>query len=92
MKYVCKSVVNSRGNNKRYISTLSSEQVKHAWTETPNKTGPAGSKDLIQNTQSTQSDSALVSELHTPEPAEPVSKLQQQTNSCTIIRIRRNGK
>ena len=47
------------------------DQNKLVRRETGSKAGDHNSKDTLQNTQSTQSDSALHSELHTPEPAEP---------------------
>ena len=47
------------------------DQNKLVSRETGSKAGDHNSEDTVQNTQSTQSDSALHSELHTPEPAEP---------------------
>ena len=47
------------------------DQNKLVSREAGIKIGDNNSKDTVQNTQSTQSDSALHSELHTPEPIEP---------------------
>ena len=59
------------------------DQNKLVSRETGSKTGDHNNKDTIPNTQSTQSDSALHSELHTPEPTEP--SIEPVGISCFLI-------